>query len=424
VTPDRLGTYVAGGRGLRAPKEEWARDAADAKRLGMGVARFNADAWDILEPRPGVYDWRSLDRAVEALSAENVEILFTLPISNSRNSPRRGPVKVNGTLRVHGRFVKAEGIVGPTHFPARDTEEIKRLARAVAERYKGRIRTYEVWNEPDFALFWKGAPDAAEYAALLKAVSPEIRAADPGARILMGGLAFPAESEWFDRFLAEGAAPFFDAVNIHVYPAYSTLDAALANVRAVMAARGVSKPVWITETSSTGGYFDSRDREAEERKKAAYLTETYAQALSEPGVEKIFWHTLRNPGRDAGMPRDFDFGLMTGGGAPLPALQAYRTMADRLLGTVPKGREKADPRIRLYAFSKDRGTVYVGWSSDGDAEYRLRSPGFRARRVDMFGTARDLGSADDLAVTMGPVPFYIELVPARKAPAPPRKGRR
>src|SRR5215831_5425329 len=82
VGPERLGTYVAGGRGLYAPIETWKRDAEQARRLGFGVVRFNSDVWDLLEPAPGRYDWRSLDAAVDAVRGAGLEILFTLPISS------------------------------------------------------------------------------------------------------------------------------------------------------------------------------------------------------------------------------------------------------------------------------------------------------------------------------------------------------
>ena len=64
-------------------------------------------------------------------------------------------------------------------------------AAAGADRYKGRVAAYEVWNEPNAIMFWatgaKG-PDAELFIELLKSAYPRIKDADPGAAVVAGGL--------------------------------------------------------------------------------------------------------------------------------------------------------------------------------------------------------------------------------------------
>jgi hypothetical protein len=86
--------------------------------------------------------------------------------------------------------------------PARDTDFMA-YATAVVQRY-GRggsfwaehpelpalpITTYEIWNEQNSNGFWNFAPDPARYAQLYIAARYAVRAADPQARVLVGGLA-------------------------------------------------------------------------------------------------------------------------------------------------------------------------------------------------------------------------------------------
>lgn len=349
VTSARVGTYLGGGLGMWAPPEVWDKDLALARELGFGVFRFNSDTWDLIEPAPGRFDFSRLDLIVQKARSSGVEVLFTLPISSRWN---RGKVK---SARVWG------APVAPSHFPTQDLDSFRRLCRAVALRYRGRIVGYEVWNEPDFPMFWKGAPDAAEYLPFLKAAYEEIKAADPSALVLLGGLAKPADTAWFKALLDLGGGDYFERMNIHVYPAFATLDQALTLNRDLLKAKGLSKPFWITETSTTGAYFETKDREREEKAKADYLVRFFAQALSEPDVERVFWHTLRNPGRDVRMPRDLDFGLMTGDGQPLPALHAYKDFMSKLQGAEPLGPGKDGG----YVFQRNGKKTRVRWDAEG-----------------------------------------------------------
>ena len=86
------------------------------------------------------------------------------------------------------------------------------------------VTVWEVWNEPNIAPFWD-LPNAAEYGALLRETGSAIRAADPGARVVFGGLAYPStlsatrlEPNAFLRdVIAAVGAEQFDALALHNY---------------------------------------------------------------------------------------------------------------------------------------------------------------------------------------------------------------
>jgi polysaccharide biosynthesis protein PslG len=362
VLPSRIGNFLGGGLGLWAPREVWVKDLDLAKASGIGLFRFNADVWDLLEPSKGRYDFSRLDVLVELARARGLDVLFTFPITSKWNHS--------------GETGSVLGVkVGPSHFPTKDLESFGRLAREISRRYKKRIRAYEVWNEPDFGIFWKGKPDPAEYLPFLKAGWEAVKAEDPDALILVGGLAKPADASWMDHLLSLGGGSYFDRMNIHVYPAFATLDRALEVQRGLLKKHGISKPFWITETSTTGYVFETKDTEKEERAKADYVGRFYAQALSEPDVETAFWHCLRNPGRDVGMKRDLDFGLMTGDGRPLPAYTVFKDFMSRLSGAEPLGPRAAPPGGRTYAFRRTKDEVWVFWGADGRPVYAVKPRG-------------------------------------------------
>jgi Glycosyl hydrolase catalytic core len=220
-----------------------------------------------------------------------------------------------------------------------------------------------VWNEPDYEVFWKGEPNAAEYLPFLRAAYQTIKSVDASAFVLMGGLAKPTDTRWFDKLLSLGGGSYTDAVNVHIYPAFATLDQTLLANRELLKRHQLQKSFWITETSSTGGYFDTQDRDAEEKHKADYLIKFYAQALCEPDVDKVFWHTLRNPGRDVHMNRDYDFGLMTGDAKPLPALTAFKNLMAHLDHAHCVGAEPAGG----YVFQREQQTTRILWRNRAPA---------------------------------------------------------
>jgi polysaccharide biosynthesis protein PslG len=73
--------------------------------------------------------------------------------------------------------------------PPTEVAQFGAYCGALAGRFSGRIRAYQIWNEPNLAREWGGfQPDAAGYVDLLAACSDAIRAADPGAILISAGL--------------------------------------------------------------------------------------------------------------------------------------------------------------------------------------------------------------------------------------------
>ena len=71
-----------------------------------------------------------------------------------------------------------------------------RLVAAFAARYRGLVTQIVVWNEPNLSLEWGLRPvDPAGYAAMLRAVYPAAKAANPDIEILAAGLAPTSEPD-------------------------------------------------------------------------------------------------------------------------------------------------------------------------------------------------------------------------------------
>src|SRR5712692_6863608 len=61
---------------------------------------------------------------------------------------------------------------------------------AMAQRYKGKIAAYQIWDEPNLWYEWggKGNVNASAYVGMLKVAYAAIKAADPQAIVLGGDL--------------------------------------------------------------------------------------------------------------------------------------------------------------------------------------------------------------------------------------------
>ena len=114
------------------------------------------------------------------------------------------------------------------------------------------IRMWQIWNEPIFTVYWSQQPFEPGYVQLLRATRPALRAADPGAKVVLAGL---ADFSW--QYLATmyklHARGLFDAVDVHPYTATPQgVITIIGKVRAVMNRNGDrNKPILAAEVSWT-----------------------------------------------------------------------------------------------------------------------------------------------------------------------------
>ena len=86
----------------------------------------------------------------------------------------------------------------------------------MVDRWGDDIAAIEVWNEPNYDAFFKTSDLNGDYAALLKAAYPEIKAADPGVTVL-GPAMLMSDAAWLDELYDEGIGGSFDAISMHPF---------------------------------------------------------------------------------------------------------------------------------------------------------------------------------------------------------------
>jgi exo-beta-1,3-glucanase (GH17 family) len=236
------------------------------------------------------------------------------------------------------------------------------LSQTVA-RYRDRIHVWEVGNEPNLEPFWNipGAPGEASwnegvhrYVLHLAETYSTIKASDPSATVLLGGLSGNFMEQYIDRLIGERAYRYFDAMNLHPYA--SNPQGVVARVRSAQRqmsrAPGLaSKPLWITEfgwqTTWPGSFMYVTNEEV----KARYLGQTII-TLREMGITApIFcyvWYEWADITRQ-GASNVNGFGLVRRASTNaqpvrLPAYYALRSVAMR--GRTVAGSDHEPSRAR------------------------------------------------------------------------------
>ena len=190
-----------------------------------GIKSFRCDFdWSAVERNRGEFDFSKWDRIIAMSEASGIEPLPIFP----------GAVP---------RF--ADPL--PLH-----PDEASESAARIVPHFKGKIKYWEITNEPNHPSFWKGAkPDGKAYAELLAKISASIRKADPDAKILFAGVA-GVPLEYIEAAFAAGAGKHFDIMNVHPYSWMQIQEDVFAKkidaLKALMAKYGIAdKPIWITE---------------------------------------------------------------------------------------------------------------------------------------------------------------------------------
>ncbi|MGC8779523.1 MAG: cellulase family glycosylhydrolase [Anaerolineae bacterium] len=169
---------------------------------------------------------------------------------------------------------RARGDEVGTFAPPDNYDDFGDFIYTLVTRYRGRIRYYQIWNEPNIYPEWGNYPISPEdYTALLKVAATRARAADPNVVIIAGALASTIALQpdappphnalndllFLQRMYDAGAAPYFDIMAMQGYGLWSgptdrRMHPRVMNfgrpqfVRDLMVANGdAAKPIWISE---------------------------------------------------------------------------------------------------------------------------------------------------------------------------------
>lgn len=208
--------------------------------------------WKDVEPTNNGWDWERLDLYVDTLTKANCpscEITYTMGITPTWAAPTGAPASPYG---------------GSTA-PPTNMEDWRDYVRAVGNRYKGKIKYWEIWNEVNAEgggkyTFYSGSKD--KLVEMTRIASEELKAIDPNNVILAPNVTETGLG-YLDDLLRKGVGRYTDVISYHQYPNYSPENSvpAYEAVKNVMQNNGVeSKPIWNTEGANEGSTSTSEDQ--------------------------------------------------------------------------------------------------------------------------------------------------------------------
>ena len=326
-------TALAGGGqfGVVTQSELIDRDFARMERAGVPQLRLPF-WWHIVEPSRGNFDWSYLDATIGAAADSGVRVLPFVYGSPSWIADRVTDPPVGGDRQLHAWA---------------------RMLRAAVRRYGPRgdfwqnreqrlpIREWQIWNEPNFAIYWSPEPSPNDYASLLETSARAIRSVDKQAEIMLAGVAPIAGGLSPEDFLRQlytnpGIAASFDAAALHPYsPSVFALRFQLRQIRREMALAGDRHtPLAITEIGWGSAGPPAASLVSSPAGQAARLGEFLGylgRTRTRWRLSFVFWYAWQDTSRSVESRCDFcaHAGLFTVEGTPKPAWSTFRRLLNR-----------------------------------------------------------------------------------------------
>ncbi|HSP34240.1 MAG TPA: hypothetical protein VLU46_07995 [Thermoanaerobaculia bacterium] len=280
--------------------------------------------WSLIQSQSAQFaDLRFYDQVVADAAGENLQITAVLGYATQWNTTAPA-----SETRPQQR----------EHYPPADYDAWSRFVSFLVNRYKDRVHTWEIWNQPDVGAppdetqpcdgFWCGSPRA--YADLLNVSYDAIKAADPNATVVFGSLAVPRDNPNFlyNVLTANEALPRFDNISFYAFGSktdilgkFNSIKTGLvyggAGLRTMWASFGYpSDPAAQTIAPYSGG----------EDGQAAYMTDTAAFLLS-LGMKRLFWfHLVDSDASSFTADSSTSYGLLTSTFATKKAYTTYGTL--------------------------------------------------------------------------------------------------
>jgi hypothetical protein len=336
-----------------------------------------------MEPEKGKFDWHSLDTWVAQSEIHHVQLDYVFvntPLWASTMPGEPCPGK---------RF----GCAAPP-----DLDEWSAFVTALVTRYRGKISSYELWNEPNGSGFWTGTPK--QMVELAARAYPIIKSIDPDAIVTTPAVSssgWPLSHDaWLDAYLAAGGGKYADVIAWHGYagrndrPALPPegLSDQIQALRKVLAKHNLSQtPVWNTE----GGWGKNLQL-PDENAQAAFLAKWYMINFTN-GIARAYWYQWDN----------VDWGtLWREGSGMTPAGKAAQQVVGWLDGTkaaAPCGPDRGST-LWVCALRKGNQLYQVAWSAHGEVAMTKLD---NAVAVTPLGGTRQPLPAGPLVVTSQPV---------------------
>jgi len=317
-----------------------ARWVPQMESIGLRYYRTPHVDWGALEPEQGKWTWDVLDKQMDYLTEHHAIY--------------------GGTFMGNAKWNKLDK---PGTLPVNNLAGWSAYVTAVVQHVNGRIKRWEVWNEPPNGTGRDQTP--ADYAKLMIATYDAAKKADP--TCLVGLAAKSVHINYLEQVIKAGAKDHFDCITLHPYEVLNGIadhvgtEAVFMHIvptlRKMLAVQNPEKanvPVILTELGC-----DAK-RKGDDTQAHA-LVKAYTMGIAQ-GMACIQWFEGRDG--DSG-----PMGLLDGKGRPRPAYTALGQLIQHL-GQHPEylGWRLVNGKHYAFVFQGAKGTVLITWVRKGAAD--------------------------------------------------------
>ncbi len=397
-----------------------------------------ATGWaQIQTTQNGQPDWSNLDGFVSASQAHGVDLLYDLARTPAWASS-------NPTDSSCAYSTSAEGGPGQCAPPADlnsdgggTNQDWINWVTAVATRYKGQIKYYEIWNEWNATLFWKGTPQQLvrmEQDARCVVEGPPSglscnpnstftqTAIDPSARIITpspvgSASTLSAVQDNLNTYFGTtvGGHPggtFADIIGFHGYvstgksgtcPIAEDVITVIDDMNsAIVSAGETGKPWFDTED----GWSKANDENFLDQDRQAAFLARYSLLQRSMGVERGYWYRWDST-------QNYGGALWTSSGGPIEAVTAWDEVSKWMVGATLSSACTVNGTVWSCGFTRSGGYQAVAvWNSAQDClngncptiAFSVPAGGYTKYR-DLTGTETTISGG---SVPIGAKPILIE----------------
>ncbi|RZQ62337.1 helix-turn-helix domain-containing protein [Amycolatopsis suaedae] len=353
-------------------------------RLGSVRLWNTRTRWQNLEPARGQYTWDTLERLVEGARGAGLPMVFTFGGTPLWASP-------DGPKSVFTDDSRAS--------PPGDLADWERFVRAVAEKYRGRIGAYELWDMANHPDFFTGS--MAQLVDMTARASRVIRAADPAAKVVcpaMGELWDPAALGRLREFSDLGGYDHCDAASVKlsarndIDPPETMLPLA-QEIDRTLQRSGTGIRLW-----STGSAYDVNGQPRLDPDRAAQHAVRFYLAGLYAGYRRMYfynWGSSKIP-----------IVLQVPGGPPTKAAQhvdrLHQWLSGSRISSCGQGRTAGLPdHLWQCRFDTPGGAFLIWWTID--RTLRIPAPSGATAVEQLDGTSLPVTPGADVTVTGSPV---------------------
>lgn len=348
--------------------------------------------WPWIEAQKGQWNFGTLDCLIDMAEKKGVEPVIPLGYSPPWASAR-----------------PAEKCFYDPGYAAEplSIDEWRNYVRTVANRYKGRVTYYELWNEPNLKGFYSGSTDkmielCAEAYKVLKEVDPHIVVISPSGTGQDG-------TAWLEEFLSKGGGKYADIIGYHFYVSPGPPEEMVPLVRKVkslmMKYGQYGKPLWNTET----GWFihnarsnvvpekkGFKSRVLDQEEAAAWLVRSYVIDWG-AGVSRLFWYAWDNR----------EMGLTEADGTTVKeSAKGYGAVCRWLCGAKMLSLNADDDGTWTAALDRGGKHSWIVWNVTG--KRKMAVPRYwNVQQVEALNGDRS-APAKEGTVEIGPAPLLLE----------------